>query len=974
MNAPPETTKSKDTNGTHIGHLNVYHLQNKVADVSVLLNSKPNLHILGISETKISNSDTHITNDFLSIPNYEIERRNAKNPLETGLAVYVHHNIYRYMKRREDLEPSTVECIWLEIKYSMSPSFLVGFIYRNPAAKSNWFDDFTQMMVTINNKSRKILLLGDLNFNLLKSHSEWESTTAIFGLTQLVPTATRITYKTATLLDHIYSNSQHLVTNVKILDSGISDHFPTICTWLYKPPKLENKGHTTIHYRSFKYFSKLRFCHHLSLVNFREIFNFHDPIQALESFYEALMPVIDKHAPLRHKRVKSQNLPGWLTPEIREAMKIRDKLKGKTKGKNTDHNQLLSNELKKQKEIEIEKDKTEYKKQRNRVTQLIRDSKKEYFNKMINNNTDVASLWKAINNITKTSKKKYRSSSQLPPNTFNNHFINIVKSIREEANFSYKKNNTDHCSIKSFCDANIKPEDSFQIPLLAVHEVGALISSLKNKKSMGPDNLNPSLIKLALPYIVESLTFIYNKCIENNIFPPSLKAAKVIPLPKSKDTSDINNFRPISLLPVLSKPLEKHVQKCLMEYLEENKLLYNLQSGFRHKHSCQTALTRMCDTWLSTINHNNSNIVGAVYLDFKKAFDFVDHDILLRKLSIYLKNQPSVSFFESFLKNRSQRVFTNGSFSSPQIPMYGVPQGSILGPLLFCIFINDLPICLSDPNVSCDLFADDTTLHCSASTIPQIQNYLQKSLNNVTQWCQDNLMLLHPGKTKSMIITSRQKHQNNRSTLHLSLDNTTIDQVKEHKVLGVIIDEELKWESHINAVTSKFSRSLFLLNKLKPYIDTDARKMFFHAHCLCHINYASVVWDGAAPCHSKRLTSLYKRAINIILPDPSLSIDEKQIQLNILPLQKHLDFNKCVLVYKVQNELTPDYLSHFLMPATNRYGSDKYILPRTRIDLFKSSFAFSGATLWNSLPSSARMCSPLKRFKNTLYEHFMRPD
>ena len=336
-----------------------------------------------------------------------------------------------------------------------------------------------------------------------------------------------------------------------------------------------------------------------------------------------------------------------------------------------------------------------------------------------------------------------------------------------------------------------------------------------------------------------------------------------------------------------------------------------------------------------------------------------------------MKHQPSLTFFESFLKSRTQCVFTNGSFSTGQVLKYGVPQGSILGPLLFCIFINDLPLCLSEPNVSCDLFADDTSLHCNASTLTKVQHCLQISLNDVSKWCQDNFMLLHPGKTKSMIITTRQKHQVNRSALKLSLNNTIIEQVREHKVLGVIIDEDLKWQSQINALTSKFSRSLFLLNKLKPYIDTDAKKIFFHAHCLCHINYASVIWDGAASRHFKRLQSLFKRAVKIILPDPLLSQYEKHSQLNILPLQKHLNVNKCLFLYKIQNALAPDYLSHFLIPSSNRYASKNYILPRTRIDLYKSSIAFSGASLWNTLPSDIKTCSSFKGLRLALYEHFM---
>jgi hypothetical protein len=953
-------------NGTRIGHLNVFHLYNKLPDVCLLLNESPNIHILGLSETRL---DSRITNEMLLIPNYQIIRRDASQNGETGLALYVHNNVFQFVKRRPDLESSVIECMWVEIKYSMLPPLLIGYVYRNPASTYNWFDDFVFMMDTVNSKNRNILLLGDFNFDLFKPQPVWQSTTTLFGLKQLITKATRVTPTSATLLDHIYTNNKPLITNISVPEKSISDHFPIICTWLGKPPKVLNGGHTTTYYRSFKHFDKSLFFHDLSLAKFYEILNFPDAIQALEAFYDALMPVIDKHAPLRRKRVKSINLPGWLTPEISKAMKIRDKLKSDTKQENKENINVIPESVKIKKQIERERKIAEYKKQRNKVTDLIRTSKKTYFNRMIASNKDTASLWQAINKITHKSHKKPQSHYSWSPNTFNNHFVNIAEStIRQDAESNNEKYNIP-TSLSDFCTNKLKSESSFKIPFLAIHEVGALITSLKNTKSMGPDTLNPSLLKLALPYIVESLTFIYNKCIDQGVIPPALKSAKVIPLPKSKDVTDLHNFRPISLLSVISKPLEKHVHKHLMKHLEDHNLLHPLQSGFRHHHSCQTALVRLCDTWLSAVNQ--SKVTGAVFLDLKKAFDLVDHKILLKKILLYINDHSTLSFFKSYLGDRTQYVFSNGNFSSLQVIRSGVPQGSVLGPLLFGIFINDLPLSLSDPNVSCDLFADDTSLHSHASNIASIQTSLQLSLNDVSDWCRRNRMAIHPQKTKCMVITSRQKHQTNKFALSLSIDSNKIDQVHEHRVLGVVLDEELKWQSHIDSVNKKVARSLFLLSKLKPFLDTDARKMFFHAHCVCHVNYASVVWSCAAVTHQKRLNSLLRRAAKVILPDPYLSTYEKQVKLNILPLKKQLDFNKTILMYKVHNDLAPKYLSKLMIRASCRYGSNNYILPRTRIDLFKTSFAFSGASIWNSLPHNIKMCSSLSSFKCAIKKHFL---
>ena len=166
------------------------------------------------------------------------------------------------------------------------------------------------------------------------------------------------------------------------------------------------------------------------------------------------------------------------------------------------------------------------------------------------------------------------------------------------------------------------------------------------------------------------------------------------------------------------------------------------------------------------------------------------------------------------------------------------------------------------------------------------------------------------------------------------------------------------------------SRSLYLLNRLKIYIDSDARKIFFNAHCLSHINYASTVWSGAAQDHLKKLNSLYKRATKIILPDPLLSTLEKQASLDILPLNKHLEFNKIITVFKARNELAPDYIAKLLITSSSRYNFSKYLLPPTRIDMFKTSFSFSGAFLWNSLPLNIRSISSLSSFKTKLRNYF----
>ena len=518
-------------------------------------------------------------------------------------------------------------------------------------------------------------------------------------------------------------------------------------------------------------------------------------------------------------------------------------------------------------------------------------------------------------------------------------------------------------TLENFCKEQSVHREPFSIPLLGVHEVGKLISKMKNKKSSGPDEISPRILKMSLPYIVSSLTYIYNLCIEQNTFPAEWKIAKVIPLPKTKDHSDVNNYRPISLLSVLSKPLERHIHKHLLNHLEHNQLLHQSQSGFRPGHSCHTALTCMAERWLSAINQSKVN--GVVFLDFKKAFDLVNHEILCRKLACYIGDVGQVSLFKSYLTERNQKVLLNGEYSSLGLVRHGVPQGSVLGPLLFSIFINDLPIHLSSEDVTCDLFADDSTLHTADTNITDISKRLQASVEKVVEWCHENCMVLNPSKTESMVITSRQKHQLNPLVLNISVGEIPIPQVNEHRLLGVIIDSSLSWQPHINFICKVISRNLFLLSKLKYYLDVDARHLFFTAHIRSHIDYASTLWDGASENVLKRLNSLYRRAPKLILPTPTLSTDEKLVHLKILPLTAHLQYNKYITMYKVRTKSFPVRIIELFTPASSRYCNSKclFIVPKTRVDIFKTSLLFSGSVLWNTLPSDIKCAPSLASFK-----------
>jgi hypothetical protein len=368
---------------------------------------------------------------------------------------------------------------------------------------------------------------------------------------------------------------------------------------------------------------------------------------------------------------------------------------------------------------------------------------------------------------------------------------------------------------------------------------------------------------------------------------------------------------------------------------------------------------------------------GVVFLDLKKAFDTVSHDILLKKLAYYNLSATSVKFFQSYLFARNQYVYVNNSPSSNQTLSHGVPQGSILGPVLFAIFINDLPLCISSSNVQCDLLADDATVHTSKTKLTDITNDLQTSLNEITVWCYNNQMCLNPTKTKSMLIGTRQKLQNQPSlSLNLTLNSELIEQVQEHRILGVTVDSKLIWNSHIINVCKTLSRNIYLLSKLKTIVTFEAMRSFYFAHIMSHINYVSNVWDSCADDHMKKMLSLHKRSVKQLLPDQELTYEERCTSMFILTLPNQHLYNKCMLMQKIKNAEAPQYLRDLIENSNRRRNiagprNDIKLYSKTRLDIYKKSFAFSASKCWNEiLPPCLKSLNTLC-FKRKAYAFFL---
>ena len=435
-------------------------------------------------------------------------------------------------------------------------------------------------------------------------------------------------------------------------------------------------------------------------------------------------------------------------------------------------------------------------------------------------------------------------------NTFNEYFTNIGPSLASSIITTGLDSHKHYLTNKT--------KNIFKFQNISEKEISETISSLKTKNSSGFDGISTKLLKVIKTEITKPLTCLINQCLKTGTFPDNLKLAKVIPLHKKDDKTIITNYRPISLLPSISKIIEKVAYKQISKYFTSNNLFYKYQYGFRGNHSTEFAALHLVDKITSEMDIGNLPL--NIYLDLSKAFDTLDHTILLDKLEYYGIQNIELTFFKKYLLNRKQFVQMGDIKSSTQEIKTGVPQGSILGPLLFVIYINDMSF--ATKYFEFIMYADDTTLMCSITpqefnNLQQLAAKINKELKLINNWLKVNRLSLNVAKSKFMLFHMPQRKI---APPTLYIDGVLIDGVTHFNFLGIIIQNNLKWDTHINAISLKICRTIGILNKLKNVLPQSILKMLYYSLIVPHLNYGILLWGYS----TGRIFKLQKKALRII--------------------------------------------------------------------------------------------------------------
>lgn len=900
-----------------------------------------NFSIICLSETWL----TQVDGNLFDLPGYISEHSYRGNQRSGGSAIFVNSSIA--YTRRLDLSFRNLLCesVWLEFDRNVLPlnnmPTILASIYRSPSSSySDFCSQLEEILNLLTNENKNIIICGDININILppscQSCSDYINCLFSYGFSSLIDVPTRCdTAGSRTLIDHIFSSSTSDYTT-GVIDYSITDHYPLFFV-LGTGKRAQHRQYTK------NSFNEALFARKVHDTCWNNVFREDCPEKAYSIFLSTITNYInDCTTHVTHKHTFSSPRNPWITNALLRSIIKKNNLHKKVKL------QPFNASLR-----------ARFKNYSNILSSVLKRAKREYYERrIIENGTNTRRNWELIKEFLNVREsdasikkiiykdKEYSTEADMS-NVFSDHFAACQ--------------NTLSLSVPAHLPRS--PQSFFLRPVSS-SEVFNVISSLK-VTGPGLDSIRPSRIKLVAADISLVFADIANKIFRTGIFPELLKRGKIIPVYKKGSRDNINNYRPICILPFFGKVIEKLIYSRLMHYLNKFNLLSPHQFGFRNGYSTEQALLKFTDNIKQFIDEGF--VVGAIFIDLTKAFDTLEHSILLDKLESFGITGPTLNLIRSYLSNRPQVVYLNGQFSSTKLINCGVPQGSILGPLLFLLFINDLPNTLTFSK--CLLYADDTTIYSPHKSLTALQDTLNADLNNVHSWCRNNKLQINPTKTTFVLFHSPQTVVS--SSITVLLDNYTLLASDNVKFLGVTLDKHLKYNSHANSLIKRVSFGIRIIITTRAFFQPHVLISLYHAYINSHLSYCLSSWGNTYAIHLKPLQRLQNQAIKLMTFSPfrchSLPIYQ---HLRILPIQQLFYHRLSLITYRlIHREISLDNIPfHIFVNNNNTRFSERnnFLLPKIRSNYGRYTARFFCVHLWNNIPLHVKSSHSLQSFKHNM--------
>ena len=886
-----------------------------------------------------------------SIPGYKAyhtfrlgERRSG------GISIFVEESLYSRSIGELCISNPVIESCTIEIDIGGESWCLLGIYRPHSGTPENFLNSLEHMFSNNKLRNKKCMVLGDINIDLLKEDSEVDGFVAGMRSYHYVPIITKPTRfppddsQMPSLLDHIWLNSP-VNFNSGIILNDLTDHTPIFVQLKISPPPKENSNHQKVHitFRSNTEENKVPFLHAVADFDWEALAS-GDVDEYMERFSQTLNRLYCENFPLKTKYLPKKRLDNpWLTPRLLELVKLK-----------SSYFKLFKLGI-------ISKE--ENNRFKNKVKSIVHRDKLNYYKKLFNDNrNNIIQTWNVIKSIISQNPIKKNTikkiifnnteffNNQEIANIFNNYYCEIALDLD---NSIPTDNNTNPCSLISQ-----NAYSSIYLNPVSIDECNKILNQLKIVKQ-DKNSIPVQLIKNISCYIAPVLSGVIKLGFSTGVFPGMLKSAVITPIFKSGDPCILQNYRPISNLPIFAKVFERCIYNRIFNFITRFKIISPKQYGFIKGLSTESAVLSLVEYLYEVIN--NKEIAVNVFIDFRKAFDTVNHSILFKKLELYGIRGLPLKLIKSYFSNRSQRVRIGESISSVRNPTIGLPQGSVLSSIFFLLFINDLP---KFSNVaSTILYADDTTISLRDTSVHNLINSCNEQLSSFYDWSTCNRLTINTEKTFYMIITN-QKLETTLSPVKIA--SNEIHYRSSEKFLGVVLDDRIKFNLHVSMLCNKVSRAVGVLYKLRDYLPLPTLISLYYTFVYPYFVYCNVIWGHTFRTHLKPLEILQKKVIRIINHAPynshtnNLFFTNKILKLNEINL-----FFQSVHVYKSYDDF-PSFSHSY---STRNHSNLNPAFQRTVST--QRSLRYSALTIWNQLPPDIKNAPTLSIFKNKLKSHLI---